>query len=336
MIAIQNSKSGFHPHWVEYCKKNNIPFKLVNCYDNDIIEQLEDCKILFWHHHHNGPKDILIAKQLLYALEHTGFSVFPDFKTGWHFDDKIAQKYLFERIGAPLVPTYLFLDKKEAIDWANKTTFPKILKLRGGAGSVNVKLIKSKKEAFKIINKAFTEGISNDYALTSFKERLKKYRHGKASLKDVFMGFGRLIIKPSYLKVKRNEFGYVYFQDFIEGLDRDYRTKVLDNKCWGYQRMVRKGDFRASGSGAESYIYTDNAIPDSILKLSFELTQKLSLKNAAFDFLIAKDKVYLVEVSCFYGFHELEFHGYWDEQLNFHKEIFNPFGWMIEEALKDI
>lgn len=136
MIAIQNSKSGFHPHWVEYCKKNNIPFKLVNCYDNDIIEQLEDCKILFWHHHHNGPKDILIAKQLLYALEHTGFRVFPDFKTGWHFDDKIAQKYLFERIGAPLVPTYLFLDKKEAIDWANKTTFPKILKLRGGAGKI--------------------------------------------------------------------------------------------------------------------------------------------------------------------------------------------------------
>ena len=126
MIAIQNSKLGFHPYWIEYCKINNIPFKLVNCYDNDIIKQLEDCEILFWHHHHNGAKDLLIAKQLLFALEHTGFKVFPDFKTGWHFDDKIAQKYLFERIGAPLVPTYLFLNKKEAVDWVETTNFPKI------------------------------------------------------------------------------------------------------------------------------------------------------------------------------------------------------------------
>ena len=335
MIAIQNSKSGFHPHWVEYCKKNNIPFKLVNCYDNDIIEQLEDCKILFWHHHHNGPKDILIAKQLLYALEHTGFRVFPDFKTGWHFDDKIAQKYLFERIGAPLVPTYLFLDKKEAIDWANKTTFPKILKLRGGAGSVNVKLIKSKKEAFKIINKAFTEGISNDYSLTSFKERLKKYRHGKASLKDVFMGFGRLIIKPNYLKVKTNEFGYVYFQDFIDGNDSDIRIIVINNKAFALKRFVRENDFRASGSG--NFAFEKENFDDRTLKLAFETAKKLKAQCVAFDFIFLKNNPVIVEIS--YGFNVPIYdncQGFWDENLNWYEGSFNPYGWMIEQALKDI
>ena len=332
MIAIQNSKSGFHPHWVEYCKKNNIPFKLVNCYDNDIIEQLEDCKILFWHHHHNGPKDILIAKQLLYALEHTGFRVFPDFKTGWHFDDKIAQKYLFERIGAPLVPTYLFLDKKEAIDWANKTTFPKILKLRGGAGSVNVKLIKSKKEAFKIINKAFTEGISNDYSLTSFKERLKKYRHGKASLKDVFMGFGRLIIKPNYLKVKTNEFGYVYFQDFIDGNDSDIRIIVINNKAFALKRFVRENDFRASGSG--NFAFEKENFDDRTLKLAFETAKKLKAQCVAFDFIFLKNNPVIVEIS--YGFNVPIYdncQGFWDENLNWYEGSFNPYGWMIENII---
>ncbi len=335
MIAIHKSLNGFHPRWVRYCEENNIPYKIVNCYDNDIIKQLEDCKILFWHHHHNGPKDILIAKQLLYALEHTGFRVFPDFKTGWHFDDKIAQKYLFERIGAPLVPTYLFLDKKEAIDWANKTTFPKILKLRGGAGSVNVKLIKSKKEAFKIINKAFTEGISNDYSLTSFKERLKKYRHGKASLKDVFMGFGRLIIKPNYLKVKTNEFGYVYFQDFIDGNDSDIRIIVINNKAFALKRFVRENDFRASGSG--NFAFEKENFDDRTLKLAFETAKKLKAQCVAFDFIFLKNNPVIVEIS--YGFNVPIYdncQGFWDENLNWYEGSFNPYGWMIEQALKDI
>lgn len=335
MIAIHKSLNGFHPRWVRYCEENNIPYKIVNCYDNDIIKQLEDCKILFWHHHHNGPKDILIAKQLLYALEHTGFRVFPDFKTGWHFDDKIAQKYLFERIGAPLVPTYLFLDKKEAIDWANKTTFPKILKLRGGAGSVNVKLIKSKKEAFKIINKAFTEGISNDYSLTSFKERLKKYRHGKASLKDVLMGFGRLIIKPNYLKVKTNEFGYVYFQDFIDGNDSDIRIIVINNKAFALKRFVRENDFRASGSG--NFAFEKENFDDRTLKLAFETAKKLKAQCVAFDFIFLKNNPVIVEIS--YGFNVPVYdncQGFWDENLNWYEGSFNPYGWMIEQALKDI
>jgi glutathione synthase/RimK-type ligase-like ATP-grasp enzyme len=84
--------------------------------------------------------------------------VFPDFRTAWHFDDKVAQKYLFEAIGAPLVPSYVFFDKQEALRWAELTTFPKVFKLRGGAGSQNVSLVKTKQECIKLIHKAFGKG----------------------------------------------------------------------------------------------------------------------------------------------------------------------------------
>ena len=60
---------------------------------------------------------------------------FPNFKTVWHFDDKLGQKYLFESIKAPLVTSYAFLYKAGALLWANKASFPKVFKLRGGAGS---------------------------------------------------------------------------------------------------------------------------------------------------------------------------------------------------------
>ena len=39
-----------------------------------------------------------MAKKLLAALEDAGKLVFPNHNTGWHFDDKVAQKYIFESL----------------------------------------------------------------------------------------------------------------------------------------------------------------------------------------------------------------------------------------------
>ena len=80
MIAIHHS-SGFAERWITYCEKNNIPYKLVNAYDNDIVSQLKDCDAFMWHHSHQNYKDVLFAKQLLYSLQMAGKKVFPDFNT---------------------------------------------------------------------------------------------------------------------------------------------------------------------------------------------------------------------------------------------------------------
>ena len=56
-----------------------------------------------------NPRDLLVAQSIQSALEHSGFRVFPDWRTGWHFDDQVAQKCLFEAIGA----RYVF-EKSEA------------------------------------------------------------------------------------------------------------------------------------------------------------------------------------------------------------------------------
>ena len=131
-IAICDRKGSFSDYWIEYCKENDIPFKIVDVYRNDIMEQLNDCDAFMWHFSHLDYRDALFAKQLLYSVEIAGKKVFPNIKTVWHFDDKLGQKYLFESINAPLVPTYAFYTKYEALEWIEHTTFPKVFKLRGG------------------------------------------------------------------------------------------------------------------------------------------------------------------------------------------------------------
>jgi glutathione synthase/RimK-type ligase-like ATP-grasp enzyme len=334
-IAIHSSeKVGFKNGWISYCEQRNIPYKLVNAYHSDIISQLSDCGAFMFQHHQANYKDVLFAKQLLYAVQISGKKVFPDFYTTWHFDDKVGQKYLFESIDAPFVPSYVFYTKTEALKWIEATTFPKVFKLRGGASSANVELIKTKKEAQQIVKKAFGKGFSQYNWKTKFKDNYRKFKSKKANFVEVLRPL-YYFTKPYpnvFCKYKGNEKGYVYFQDFIPNNTFDIRLIVIGNKAYGMKRMLPKGDFRASGS--ELFVY--DKIDDKILQIAFDVAKKLKLQTIAFDFIYSeKKKPLIVEMSYAFGTKGSgKCTGYWDKQLNWHEGPFNPYGWMVDMMLE--
>lgn len=329
-IGIHHSKGSFSERWIEYCQKNCIDYKIVDCYRTDIISQLSDCDALMWHFSHGDYRDALFAKQLLYSIELSGKKVFPNFRTNWHFDDKVGQKYLFEEVGIPLVPSYVFYSKEEAICWTDKTTYPKVFKLRGGAGSSNVKLVKNKSHAKKIVNKAFSRGFSQFDRIAYLKGRFNKFKFGKDTLLGLLKGVGRLFITTEYAKMKPREKGYVYFQEFIPNNKFDIRVIVIDEKAFAIKRMVRDNDFRASGSG--DILYNIENFDDKIIKLSFEISEKIKTQCAAYDFVYDQENnPLIVEVS--YGFDQKGYEkcvGYWDNELQFYEGKFNPQEWMVE------
>lgn len=334
-LAIHNSTSGFHPRWIKYCQENKIPFKLVNCYSNDIIDQLKNCAGLMWHFSQSNSNDIIMAKELLFSLQQSGMRVFPDFNTAWHFDDKLGQKYLLEAVGVPLVPTYVFYNKADALKWVDETQFPKVFKLRGGAGSANVQLVQTKYQAVKLIKKAFGKGFKNYDARSNLKERWRKYRLNKTNLWDVIKGIIRLGYEPNFSKTIGYERGYVYFQDFIPNNECDIRVIVIGDKAFAIKRMVRDNDFRASGSGFIKY--EKENFSDEIINLSFEINEKIKSQSLALDYVFDDGKPKVVEIS--YGFDPKGYEdcpGYWDENLNWHEGRFDPYGWMVENILKDV
>lgn len=336
MIAIHHNKSKvlFHFRWIDYCDKNNITYKLVDCYSSDIVKDLEGCSALLWHYHQAAPKDIVMAKSLLFALEQSGFKVFPDFNTAWHFDDKVGQKYLLEALKTNLVPTWTFYDAKSANNWISNTTFPKVFKLRGGAGSQNVQLVKSQAEAKSLVSKAFGKGFPTYDSWGNVKERIRKWRLGKTNFFDVAKGFVRLVKPPRYAKVLGNEMDYVYFQEFITNNDSDIRIVIIDGKAFGIKRMNRENDFRASGSGF--ILYDKASIDERIVAAAFDCHKKLNAQCIAYDYVMDQDNnPLLIEIS--FGFANAGYDdcpGYWDEQLNWHEGAFNPYGWMIDLMLK--
>jgi glutathione synthase/RimK-type ligase-like ATP-grasp enzyme len=334
-IAIHSSKISYSDRWIEYCKERGIPYKIVDCYKTDIIQQLDDCDALMWHFYQANAKDYLFAKQLLFSVQASGKKVFPDFNTCWHFDDKVGQKYLLEAVGAPLVPSYIFYSRAEAKKWANTASFPKVFKLRGGAGSANVRLVRTKKQAIRLINKSFGSGFRQYNPWSSLKERWRKYKLGKSTFYDLIEAIGHFFIRTNFEKIAGKSKGYVYFQDFIDGCSFDIRVKIVDQKCWVYKRIVRANDFRASGSGSQ--VFSPEGVPMEIIKMAFSLSRKLNLQSVAFDFLLSREGIPMLTEICYgFGYVEDQHYAYWDSDLNWHEGKFNPFGWMVETVIKEI
>lgn len=333
-IAIHHRPGSFSDRWIEFCEKNSIDYRIVDAYNSDIIEQVRDCDAFMWHHHHANAKDVLFANQLIYSIETLGIKCFPDFHTTWHFDDKVGQKYLLEAVGAPLVPSYVFYTKQEALAWVEKTEFPKVFKLRGGAGSKNVMLAHDKKEAKRLVKKAFGKGFPQSSIGNVISEGRRKHREGKKSLfyviKDVVAYYFK---SDTFHKAHVPEKGYAYFQDFIPNNNYDIRVVVVGDKAFYLKRMVRKGDFRASGSGA--IIYEKDIHTEECVKIAFDINKKIKSQCTAFDFVFYDKEPLIVEISYGFAMHGYDkCEGYYTDDMRFHSGPFSPQGWMVEDLLK--
>lgn len=335
-IAIHHSSDSFSfsNRWILYFKSNSIPYKIVDCYSSNIINDINDCDILMWHLSNYRIPDILMGRHVLFTAQKMGKIVFPNFDTSWHFDDKLAQKYLLESIGAPLVPSYVYYNKEDAINFLKKTKFPIVFKLKRGSGGNAVKLLKSFKEAKKIVNKAFGKGIPQMDFKNLFFDRLQKYKDGIEPFSGVLKAFARIFIKSKYYKASQPEKGYAYFQEFIPNNLFDIRVIVIGDKAFALKRFVRTNDFKASGSG--NIAYSKDEFDERCIKISFEVSSKLNSQCMAYDFVFdSNNSPLIVEISC--GFVPNPYDactGYWDKNLKWYEGKFNPYGWMVENILK--
>ncbi len=334
-IAIHHREGSYSTQWIAYCKAHGIDYKVVNAYDSDIISQVSDCDIFLWHFHQGIAADMNFAKQLLFSLEEAGKVVYPNFRTGWHFDDKLGQKYLFEAMGIPAAPSYAFYDEKSALEWAKKTSYPKVFKLRGGAGSYNVELAKDYNDAKRFIVKAFRSHYPAYDKRRHFFRTVAEWRKGSAPFRNV-PGALSLFFRSLPNDRLPDHKEYVYFQEFIPNTGQDYRVEICGDKCIAMVRYCRKGDFRASGGHNDHF--EKELIEADVIKFGFETACKLQVQSAALDIVRHRETgaLYIVEVSYCYGVDNDEFeHGYWTEDAVWHSDPFNGIDWIIEEVIEE-
>ena len=140
------------------------------------------------------------------------------------------------------------------------------------------------------------------------------------------------------LKSKVNTFfpkerDYVIFQNYINS-KYDLRIIKLGKKLIGVKRLVRKDDFRASGSDIK--VYNIKEINFEVIKIANKISKILGTECMAYDFVINDDKIYILEMSNGFvtgNFYE-DCEGYFDDELKWHKENIFPEKIILETFLK--
>ncbi len=333
MIGIHQRTGSFSDRWIEYCQQQRIPFKLVNCLRSDIIKQCDGLGALLWHWTLNEARELLLARQIAAAFKETNLVMFPNFETCWHYDDKIAQKYLLEATGAPLISTWVFTDPSQAAEWIAHADWPKVFKLRCGAGSSNVRLVHSGSEAANLCRTAFGRGFPSEMVRM---DAVKKYVSAGTNPKDLARRLWRLVRKAFIRASGGYEFprqrGYLYFQEFMANNPFDIRVTVIGNRAFAFTRQNRPGDFRASGSGCISYDIS--RIDLRCVEIAFRVAHRLRAQSLAFDFLFnAKGEPVIGEISyCYLASAVHECKGHWDQKMKWH----DGQTWPQDAILEDI
>jgi hypothetical protein len=292
----------YSARWIERLRELGVEHVVADMKKDGALANLADCDGLMWHWFHL-PNDKQSVPKILDAVE-LGLKkkVWPNHATRFHFDEKTAQHYFFQAIGAPYIKSWAFWKKPEAMAFLAQAAYPLVFKLSSGAGSTNVQLIRSRAEGERIASLMFGHGI---YASRPKNEpvgdRLRRLLTGNPNV---------------FFQVHKN---YAYFQEFLPGNDHDIRITVIGGRAFGFIRYNRDNDFRASGSGKISYDLAK--IPLEAVRVAHQISQRQGFQSMAYDFLYDKEgAVAIGEIS--YGYMDSAVHacpGHWDRDLNWHE-----------------
>ena len=326
----------YAPRWIGALEKRSVSVRKCDFLKGDVIDQLRGADGAMWHFLHS-PDDRQSASKVLAAIEHgLAIPVFPNTSSCWHYDEKIAQHYLLETIGAPVVKTWVFWDIDTASSFIRSCRYPVVFKLSVGAGSSNVVKIDSFEDAEKLAEKMFRRGVlpgSLDGYTTPLLPRTRAdvrawLQRGRGAMR--YLATGEVPVIRAAHHIQKN---YLYLQEFLPGNAHDIRITVIGNRAFGYIRKNRPDDFRASGSG--NFDVEPANIDLKAVRIAHSISRQCGFQSMAYDFLYDQDEQLRInEMSYCYVNHMVrDCPGYWDRELAWHEGNMWPEEAHVEDFL---
>lgn len=293
-VGIGRDQQGWHTRFQQVFEAKiragwNLEYDLINFERHDWQKQIASRNLILWKPDAMGVKAASFVKEKVYFMEHyLGKLVIPNFNTVWHFESKIAQSYLFAQYDVPTPETVVSFDYEDARKLLASAEFPVVIKGSAGAGSQNVKLYRSSKEAVAELDRAFSQ-VLWDKLKARFNNRLMRAIVGTPR-----SWFRHHLMKPS----EDRRFGALYLQRYVSGNEADLRITVIGHSAaCSFWRNNRPSDFRASGSGRLDY---QRKTPEDMVRYCMQLNQKLDVDSMAYDLLLSGDRYVITEMS--YGY----------------------------------
>ena len=219
-------------------------------------------------------------EDIIYGLELAGVKIIPSFKYLKANNNKVFMEILrdltpLKEIKNLVAQHYGTLE--EAMLDAEKFDYPVVIKGAEGAMSKSVALAYNKQE--------LKQKIRNLAATRNLKEEAREYIRSKK-----YEGYQ---MQSKY----RRKF---IIQNFLPGLDNDWKVLVFGNKYYILERNVIKNDFRASGSGEKYLFGSASSVPNGIFEMAKKIKDGLDLPHVSLDFAQYNNELCLLEFQALY------------------------------------
>jgi glutathione synthase/RimK-type ligase-like ATP-grasp enzyme len=280
-------RQSFSTRWLELLEQKGHDAVVVDAFRPDIIAQLRDCDGFLWWFP-PLPQWKEPGRRLAQALSHaTDLLVFPDWRSAWHFEDKSAQSYLLQAAGIPTPETWMFWRERDALEFCGSASYPFVAKLNTGYYARNVRLLRTRREAERLVRRMFGRGLPAVGALPLSADRTLVPRLVHAARR----AFRARMLTPP----RAYERGYFLAQEFLPGNMFDTRVYVVGDRAFAVRRMNRPGDFRASGSGLTDA--DPRAIAEDAVALALHAAKTLKLPTLSCDILRRNGQPVISEIS---------------------------------------
>lgn len=212
-IGIIEDDYQYHQFYIEACRKLEVSYKLINIVKEDWISRFTqaDCDgYLVWPSIRNTVIKELFDDRLTYLSKYTNQIFLPSLEECLIYENKLRMAYWLRMNNIKHPRTWIFYYKHEAINFSQSCSLPIVFKSSFGATASGVKIVKNRRDLYRLVHKIFRDGF-----LPRGHNKYDKQR------------------------------GFIIFQEFINEV-REWRMVRIGDAFFGYEKL-KKGDFH-SGS----------------------------------------------------------------------------------------
>jgi len=229
-----------------------------------------------WYTSSEFPSYKTYIEDILFSLNSSNILV-PSFDFLRAHNNKGFQEFVRQKYDITSLNSHYFGTLEELLYIIDKIEFPVVLKGIEGSGSKNVELCQDK---YQLINRVKKFSRQKRYFVSFAKKMLKRY----------------LFVNKYEYENSMESLNYKNFilQKFIPDLKNDWKVLVFYDKYFVLKRIVKRNDFRASGSGY--YFWEEVEFP--LLDFCSGIRGKFNVPWISLDICFFENEYHLIEFQC--------------------------------------
>ena len=298
VALLRSQEESDHLEWITSLEKasGNILYDVIDITKNNWLEQatsesydLYICRPPGRNHEFKLLYDerVIILNRILKK------KTYPSLNEILVYENKRFLSYFLKACHIPHPDTWVFYNRREATEFADRAPFPLVGKVNIGAGGSGVTILESKREYLEYVEKSFSRGIK--------KRWLPNLRRGNFLRRLV-----NRVLHPGqaakHFKDKRaaaiNDIqkGFILVQEYLRDTE-EWRVVRIGESYFAHKKVATIGELK---SGTSSVEWGDP--PGALLDFSRKITSEQSLTSLALDILEDRmGRFHVLELQCYFG-----------------------------------